>query len=599
MNDYLGIARKFRPQTFKDVVGQDVVVTTLLNAIKYNRLAHAYLFCGSRGTGKTTLARIFAKAINCLSPLPSFEPCNQCISCRDITNGCSLDVLEIDGASNRSIDDIRKINDTVAYASSNGKFKIYIIDEVHMLTKEAFNALLKTLEEPPPKVKFFFATTEPHKVLPTILSRCQRFNLKRISIEKMVQKLEAVAASLGRTISTAALRQIAMKAEGGLRDAESLLDQIFAYYEGAIDEESVNCALGIVSKEIFFSLDREGKAGNLAAAFTLAADIFSEGKDLPFFLEGLLEHFRNLSVIKISGKNASFLKVTEEDLKKYETSASFYTKEQLLMILDICMEAHQQIRQMPSLRISLESLLLRIMRTHQRIPLEEIVDRLIQLEQRLKGLPDEMHNLGNKSLQENKPFIPIHQQKLTQAQTEDPIGQLNFNDQLVQKATVAPINAKEQVSQKQMLGTLHEDLIASKELPTNYSIKPLYSPQEPWQKIADRSTEEPDSNKDHSPPRAVDQLHEKAKSKLSQKQAADPTVAAHENRSQEQPLAMSLIEDPTPSFEDIKGFAKKIETVEIKPSSDPIVRLDKKKQAKYDTLLQFAAVELEGRIQRK
>ena len=189
MENYQVLARKYRPQKFSEVVGQDPIVTTLKNAIKNKRLAHAYLFCGSRGTGKTTLARVFAKALNCHQPLPDGEPCNQCTSCKEITSGSSLDVLEIDGASHRGIDDVRQINETVGYAASGGGYKIYIIDEVHMLTKEAFNALLKTLEEPPARVMFFFATTEPHKVLPTILSRCQRFNLNRISSEKIVEKL--------------------------------------------------------------------------------------------------------------------------------------------------------------------------------------------------------------------------------------------------------------------------------------------------------------------------------------------------------------------------------------------------------------------------
>lgn len=194
--NYQVIARKFRPQNFSDVKSQDAIVTTLRNAIRFNRIAHAYLFCGTRGTGKTTLARLFAKALNCENLSENIEPCNQCGSCREITNGSSLDVLEVDGASNRGIDDIRRINETASYTPSAGKFKVFIIDEVHMLTKEAFNALLKTLEEPPSHVTFIFATTEVHKVLPTILSRCQRFNLNRISFDSIVDKLNLIANKL-------------------------------------------------------------------------------------------------------------------------------------------------------------------------------------------------------------------------------------------------------------------------------------------------------------------------------------------------------------------------------------------------------------------
>lgn len=585
MSDYQGIARKFRPQTFEEVVGQEVVVTTLINAIKYNRLAHAYLFCGSRGTGKTTVARIFAKALNCLSPLPSLEPCNQCTSCKEIVNGCSLDVLEIDGASNRSIDDIRKINDTVAYATSNGKFKIYIIDEVHMLTKEAFNALLKTLEEPPPKVKFFFATTEPHKVLPTILSRCQRFNLKRISIDAMIKKLESVAKSLGRTISSSALRHIALKAEGGLRDAESLLDQILAYNDGAIEEDHVTAALGIVPKEIFFTLDREGKLGNLAAAFTLAGQIFSDGKDLPFFIEGLLDHFRNLSVIKLSGRNALFLNLTKDELEKYEESASCYSKEQILMILDICMEAHQQIRQMPSLRIALESLLLRIMRTHQRISLEHIVERLSQLEQRLqtlpvKEMPQEIRENATKNLDQSVESKPgnialnhIKEETLdapqlmacpvkSDKQPKQNNQQLVAKDKSLKTALLANTNEQLKPSAKDEAIKALE----TSELPRQMAFEELAIPMTPL----------------HTAPPYLKTAPLKAEA------GAELTVNVAE---------LNVSEDPTPTLADVKGFAKK--KIAADPIEDQPARISKKKQAQYDTILQFAAVELEGRIQRK
>jgi DNA polymerase-3 subunit gamma/tau len=398
MSEYQVIARKYRPKSFAEVLGQDNLVKTLRNAIKFNRLAHAYIFCGSRGTGKTTLARIFAKALNCQNPTVDFEPCNLCSTCKEITAGHSLDVLEIDGASNRGIDDIRQINDTVSYVSSSGKYKIYIIDEVHMLTKEAFNALLKTLEEPPSKVIFLFATTEPHKVLPTILSRCQRFNVNRIPNEIVVKKLTYVAQDLKLNIQEEALFLIATMADGGLRDAESLLDQIIAFQEGEITTESVSLILGIMPRDCFFELDRAGKEGHLAIAFDIAHQVFSQGKDLTHFIEGLIEHFRTLLIIKILGKDAPSLSLSLRDKEKYILSAKLYSQEQCLSNLDFLIEAQSQMRFSSSGRIALEAILLRLMRSHQRLPIEFLVRRLSELENEI-GVTKNVHQPQSSPLQ--------------------------------------------------------------------------------------------------------------------------------------------------------------------------------------------------------
>lgn len=384
MAAYQVIARKYRPQSFREVLGQNAIVTTLQNAIKRHLLAHAYLFCGSRGTGKTTLARIFAKALNCQNPTPDFEPCNQCQSCREITSGNSLDVLEIDGASHRGIDDIRQINDTVGYAAASGKYKIYIIDEVHMLTKEAFNALLKTLEEPPPHVKFFFATTEPHKVPTTILSRCQRFNLNRIPVTEIMQKLRLIAQDLKVNVQDEALYLLASRADGGLRDAESLFDQILAFHEGEVTANSVAGILGIMPRDCFFELDRAGKEGNLSVAFEVAHQLFAQGKDVGYFIESLTEHFRNVLSVKLAGKNAPFLLLSDADRDRYESSAKLYSLEQCLTILDMLTAAQNQ-RISAAGRVAVEAILLRILRTHQRVPLDYLVRRLAELEQAVTG----------------------------------------------------------------------------------------------------------------------------------------------------------------------------------------------------------------------
>jgi DNA polymerase-3 subunit gamma/tau len=398
---YQVIARKYRPQSFRDVVGQDAAVTTLKNAIRFDKVAHAYLFCGSRGVGKTTLARLFAKALNCLQPT-DLEPCNACPSCLEIASGQSLDVIEIDGASNRGIDDIRQINETVGYAPSHGKYKIYIIDEVHMLTKEAFNALLKTLEEPPEKAKFFFATTEPHKVLPTIISRCQRFDLARISSDRIASKLRQIALDLNRVVEDEALDLIASFSDGSLRDAESLLDQILCFAEGTIAASAVRQSLGLVSEELFFSLDQAFSESRLPYAFECVDHLFQSGKDLAHFFEQLIEHYRRIALVRTLGNSSS--------AEKYNASARLYTQAQALHILDLLIQAEPPFQKSAFQRISLESILLQIIRSKNRIPVEVLVKRLSQLEDALKNnTPEPLPPLSEANSQALSKPAPLSQ----------------------------------------------------------------------------------------------------------------------------------------------------------------------------------------------
>lgn len=380
---YQAIARRYRPQTFAEVVAQEAVVQTLKNALRFDQVSHAYLFCGSRGVGKTTLARLFAKALNCQALTAFYEPCNECASCREILSGQSLDVIEIDGASNRGIDDIRQINETIGYAPAQGKYKIYIIDEVHMLTKEAFNALLKTLEEPPEKAKFFFATTEAQKVLPTIVSRCQRFDLGRILPKQITDKLQQIIIDLGREVAPDALHLIASFAEGSLRDAESILDQILCFTQGAVSAAAVRQALGLVSEELFFAIDHAFSEARSAAAFEIVEKLFEMGKDLGHFLEQLIEHYRNLTLYKTIGDKA----LPRETAERYALSAQMYTQSQCLHILQMLIEAEGQFQKSSFQRVALESLLLRVIRSKNRIPVEVLVRRLSQLEESLKGAP--------------------------------------------------------------------------------------------------------------------------------------------------------------------------------------------------------------------
>lgn len=379
------LSRRYRPQTFGAVVGQDVVVTTLKNALKGGRLAHAYLFCGARGTGKTTLARVFAKALNCAVPTGDGEPCGECSSCREITAATSLDVLEIDGASHRGIEDIRQINETVGYTAAAGKYKIYIIDEVHMLTKEAFNALLKTLEEPPPKVKFLFATTEAHKLPATILSRCQRFNLQRIPQSLIVTKLGAICGDLGVAVDEAALHILAKKAEGGLRDAESLLDQTLAFGDGSLTAPLVAELLGLMPREALFALDCAGRDGDFGAAFRLSEQLFGQGKDYSHFVEMLIEHIRSLLLVKLAGGEAPQLLLTAEERQRYVQHAAYYNVEQCMTLLDMLVEAQGQLRASPVPRFALEALLLRVLRSHRRLSVDTLVRRLADLEASASG----------------------------------------------------------------------------------------------------------------------------------------------------------------------------------------------------------------------
>jgi DNA polymerase-3 subunit gamma/tau len=440
--EYQVIARKYRPQTFGEVLGQSVVVAILQNAIKKNRLAHAYLFCGSRGTGKTTLARIFAKALNCQNLSPNFEPCNVCSSCKEITTGSSLEVLEIDGASNRGIDDIRQINGTVGYTTASGKYKIYIIDEVHMLTKEAFNALLKTLEEPPLKVKFLFATTEPHKILPTILSRCQRFNLNRIPHDLVIQKLQRIIQEQSRSAEEEALRMIADQAEGGLRDAESLLEQILAFHEEKITASGVASVLGIMTRNTLFELDHAGKDGNLSKAFEISHQIFSAGKDPVYFLESLTEHIRNILAVKLGNKEAFLLPLSQTEIENYQKVSKYYRQEQCLDILDYLIGMQTQIRTMPCLRIALEAILLHFLRSHCRVPVDIMIRRLCDLETKLNAIPldSKAELLPQETLPQPKVILPQEKESNISAapSSEAPISKKKQNqyDTLLQFAAV-------------------------------------------------------------------------------------------------------------------------------------------------------------------
>ena len=376
---YEVLARKWRPQIFSDVVGQDHVVQTLYNAIRNDRLAHAYLFVGPRGTGKTTTARILAKALNCTNRKNGVEPCDVCDSCKEIVRGSSLDVIEIDGASNRGIADVQELRDNVRYAPVRGPFKIYIIDEVHMLTREAFNAILKTLEEPPPHVKFFFATTEPQKVLTTILSRCQRFDLRRISVADITAQLKKIAGAEGIEISEDALLAIARGAEGGLRDAESALDQLISFRGKVIDESDVLSVFGLISRAKLEGLADAILDGNIPAIIESIDEIDKTGKDMQRVVVELLDQFRNLLIVRNAGKKATAFDLPETQLGTLKAQSEKSSDGRLLNIIEILIETESRMRYALSRRTILEAALIRASRAATVATVDELMQQIAAL----------------------------------------------------------------------------------------------------------------------------------------------------------------------------------------------------------------------------
>ena len=355
MSNFIVTARKWRPQRFEDVVGQEHITSTLKNAIKENRIAHAYLFTGPRGVGKTTTARILAKTLNCTNRKNS-EPCNKCEMCLSIQNSQLIDILEIDGASNRGIDEIRTLRESVKYAPTHGKYKVYIIDEVHMLTKESFNAFLKTLEEPPEHIIFIFATTDVHKVPLTIISRCQRYDFRRIQLGKIKETLKMIADEEKIKIDDKTLTIIAKKADGALRDAESYFDQVVAYSQGKIDAELVTQMLNLIDEEIYFNLSDAVLRNDFKVVFQVSEKIFDNGWDFSDFLEGLIEHFRNILSAVITD-SANTIETAEIYKNRYLEYKGKFSESDLLRLLNFLNKSQQELRYSQNHKLKIEIIL--------------------------------------------------------------------------------------------------------------------------------------------------------------------------------------------------------------------------------------------------
>jgi len=391
------------------------VVKTLQNAISSNRIAHAFLFSGQRGVGKTSIARILAKALNCQEG-PTPQPCGQCTSCRGIAEGNSIDVLEIDGASNTGVDDIRELRESVKYVPSGNRYKIYIIDEVHMLSNNAFNALLKTLEEPPAHVIFMFATTEPQKIPTTVLSRCQRFDLRRISLEAIVKQLSEITSKENITISEQGLTWLAREAEGSMRDAQSILDRVISYAGKQINDEDIAEVLGIVDKSLLVRTSRAILDKDAKGCLDIVNDLFHFGYDARQFYQAFLEHLRNLIIVKISKNPAQLIELPQNECDLLKEQGKDSEVETLQRLFDIWLKAEDEINRSSLPQIVLEMALLKMVYLKRLLPLDDALAKLDDLEKRLsngktaniKGVEyKEIQDSGNKSSQLREEIVAM------------------------------------------------------------------------------------------------------------------------------------------------------------------------------------------------
>ena len=371
-NEHTALPLKYRPMTFEDVVGQEHVVRTLRHAIESGRIANAYLFIGPRGIGKTTLSRIFAKALNCTHP-DGVEPCGRCDNCREITAGASLDVVELDAASHNKVEDVKPIIDTVDFKPASSRFKIFIVDECHMLSTSAWNALLKTLEEPPPYVRFIFATTEGDKLLATIISRCQRFDLRRIQTHQIAARLRYICEKEGIDATEDALLAIARGAEGGMRDALSSLDQLIAFTGDKITEEDALGVFGLVSRKSLEDLAGAILTGDAAAILRAVESFDSAGKDMRRLAGELMQHFRNLLVCQTLGGNAAGIEATPDQVKVLQEQAKLCPASRLFRVTDQLAEMQDKLRYVLSVRTLIEMTLLRAARVATVASIEEVL----------------------------------------------------------------------------------------------------------------------------------------------------------------------------------------------------------------------------------
>jgi len=442
---YLVLARKYRPQAFDQVIEQVHITRTLTNAIAAGRVAHAILFSGPRGTGKTTVARILAKAMNCKQG-PTPEPCNICRSCHEITAGNAIDVFEIDGASNNSVDQIRELRENIKYMPAHSPSKIYIIDEVHMLSTAAFNALLKTLEEPPSHVMFMFATTEPHKIPITILSRCQRYDFRRIGLNSISSHMASLCRQEGFEIAAESLGLIAREAGGSMRDALSLLDQLMTCARGLVTHEQVLDILGVIDRKVIFDLADSILNADIHVMLDLLGDVYDRGHDMKKLYADLLEHFRNLLVVAMGNKIEKLVDLPSGEIAQLVIQAKPISAESLNHIFDILFGAEASVRLSPQPKLVLEMTLIKLLQTKPSLPIDVLIDKLDALRHEVSGEnPPQKKSIGHQSSRPEAQTLPaVSEEKREGARPEayTPADESSGNDDEIWKRICEIISQK-------------------------------------------------------------------------------------------------------------------------------------------------------------
>lgn len=441
MSKYMALYRKFRPQTFEDVKGQDHIVTTLQNQIKSDRIGHAYLFTGTRGTGKTTIAKILARTINCQNPKENGSPCMECDMCKSITAGNSMNVIEMDAASNNGVDSIRQIVEEVAYPPTEGKYKVYIIDEVHMLSTGAFNALLKTLEEPPSYVVFILATTEVHKIPITILSRCQRYDFHRISIDTIAARLQELMDKEGVQVEEKAIRYIAKAADGSMRDGLSLLDQCIAFYIGqTLTYDNVLKVLGAIDTEVFSRLLRNIIGGQITDCIGIIEEIMTQGRDLNQFVNDFTWYLRNLMLLKSSDDMEDVLEMSSDNIALLKEEAKLVDTDVLMRYIQVLSALSNDIKYANQKRVLIEIAIIKLCKPQMEQDISALNNRIANLEKKVEeGVPVVMAQAPSSVGTQPQSTAPVKKEPLPAAMPEEVEAALKNWSSILGKV---PVNIK-------------------------------------------------------------------------------------------------------------------------------------------------------------